>query len=83
MREVSGAHLKDAKRVRDLMHMLGLNETMNRLAMASSLSLYVHVLRRALDIEVKGQMTNGRAKMKWRQVEDKMHEHLFTQGRCA
>ena len=55
--------LKDIKRSTDLMFMLGLKETIDRLAMANSVHWYGHVLRRedghvlrrALDFEVEGQ----------------------------
>ena len=38
--------LKDRRRSTDLMLMLGLNETIDQLAMANSVHLYGHVLRR-------------------------------------
>ena len=52
------------------MNMLGLNETIDQLAMANSVRWYGHVLRRedgnvlrrALDFEVEGQLVNGRLK---------------------
>ena len=59
--------------------MLGLKETMDRLAMTDSVRWYGHVLRRedghvlrrALDFEVEGQRKKGRPKMTWkRQVEE-------------
>ena len=58
-----GVRLKNRKRSTDLMFMVRLNETMDRLGMASSVSWYGHVLRRedghvlkkALDLEVEGQ----------------------------
>ena len=40
------SQLKDRKRFADLMLVLGLNETMDQLAMANSVSWYAHVLRR-------------------------------------
>ena len=40
MRAVCGVQLKDRKRSMDLMLMLGLNETINQLAMANSGCLY-------------------------------------------
>ena len=55
--------LKDRKRSTDLMFILGLNETIDQLAMANSVRWYGHVLRRedgdvlrrALDFEVEDQ----------------------------
>ena len=40
-----GVQLKDRKRSEDFMLMLGLNETMDRLAMANSVHCNGHVLR--------------------------------------
>ena len=55
-----GVQLKDRKRSTDLMFMLGLDKTIDLLAMANSVHWYCHVLsredghvlRRALDFEV-------------------------------
>ena len=61
------------------MLILGLNETMDHLAMARSFCWYGHVLRREdghvlrkeLDFEVEGQMKNGRLRRTWKkQVEE-------------
>ena len=54
--------------------MLGLNETIDQLAMANSVPWYGHVLRRedghifrrALDFEVEGQRMKGRLKKTWK-----------------
>ena len=71
--------LKDRKRSANLMFILGLNETMDQLAMASSVRWYVHVLRREdghvlrrpLDFEVESQRKKGRLKRTWeKQVEE-------------
>ena len=59
---------KIEKRSIDFMFMLGLNETIDQLAMANSVRGYMllredgHVLRWALDIEVEGQGKKGRPK---------------------
>ena len=58
------------KRSMDLMSMLGLNETIDQLAMVSCVCWHGHVLgredgnviRRALDLEVEGQRRKGRLK---------------------
>ena len=60
VRAMCGVQLKDRKRSRDLLFMLGLKESIDQLAMANSVHLYAHVLRRedghvlrrALDFEV-------------------------------
>ena len=60
----------DRKRVMDLMLMLGLNETINQLAMANSIGLHGHVMRRkdghvltrSLNIEFEGQRRKRRLK---------------------
>ena len=66
-RAICGLQLKDRKRSKDLKLMLGLNETIDQLAMANSVCWYGHVLsrvdghilRRVLDFEVEGQMRKG------------------------
>ena len=79
VREMCGVQLKDRKRSTDLMFMLGLNETIDQLAMANCVRWYGHVLRRedgqvlrsALDFEVEGERKNGRPKRTCnRQVEE-------------
>ena len=67
MRAMCGVKLKDRKRSSDLMFMFGLHETIVKLAMASSVRWYGHVLRRencnvlrrALDFEVEDQRKKG------------------------
>ena len=79
VRVMCGVQLKDKKRSTDLIFMLGLNETIDQLAMATSVHWYGqvlrredgHVLRRVIDIEVEGQTKKGRPKRTWkRQVEE-------------
>ena len=68
VRTMCGVHLKDRKRSMDLMFMLGLNETIDQLAMASSVRWCYHVLRRGgghvirveSNVVVKGQRKKGR-----------------------
>ena len=63
-------HIKDRIRAKDLMLMLGFNETMDELAMESGVHWYGHVLKRAdghalrrtLDFEVDGQWQKRRRK---------------------
>ena len=70
VRAMCGLQLKDRKRSMDLMLMLGLNQTIDQLAMANIVWCYGHVLRRedghvlrsALDFEVEGQRKNWRLK---------------------
>ena len=79
MRALGEVQLEDRKRLKDLMMMLGLNETMDQLTMANSVRWYGrilrredgHVLRRALELEVDGQWKKGRPKRIWKkQVEE-------------
>ena len=73
VRAMCGVQLKDRKKSNDLMLMYGLNENINRLAMANSVCWYGHVLRRedghvlrmALDFEVEVQRKKGRLKSTW------------------
>ena len=74
-----GVQFSDRKRSMDLMLMLGLNETIDQLAMTNSICWYGHVmrredghvLRRTLDFEVECQRKKGRPKRTWKkQVEE-------------
>ena len=62
VRVMCGVQLKDRKRSTDLMFMLCVNETIDQLAIASSVRWYGHVLRMAFDFEVKGQRKKWRPK---------------------
>ena len=70
VRAMCGIHVKDRKRSTDLMFMLGVNKTLDQLAMANSVCWYGHVLRRedghvlrrALYSEVDIQRKKGRPK---------------------
>ena len=72
VRALCGVQLKDRKRSRDLM--LCLNETIEQLAIASSVCWYDHVLRRedghilrrALNFEFECQRKKGRLKRTWK-----------------
>ena len=74
VRAMCGVQLKDIERSTGLIFLLGLNETMDQLAMANSVHWYGHVLRRedghflrrAVDFEVEGQRMKGRPKRKWK-----------------
>ena len=63
VKAMCGVQLKDRKRCMDLMFMLGLNKTINQLAVANIVCCYHHVLRRedghllrsVLDFEVEGE----------------------------
>ena len=69
----------DRKTTEEQMNMLGLKETIDRLATANGVRWYGHVLRRdddsvlrvALNLEVSGKRKRGRTKKTWRkQVEE-------------
>ena len=70
MRATCGVQLKNRKISTDLMFMVRLNESMDQLGMANSVSWYGnvlrrvdgHVLKRALYLEVEGQRMKGRLK---------------------
>ena len=76
-----GVELKEIKRYIDLMFMLGLSETMDQFAMASSVHWYGHVLRRALDFEVEGQRMRGRPKRTWKKQVEKEVYNLVCEGK--
>ena len=50
---------KIKKRVKNLIQMLRLNETVDKLTTANSVHLYGHVLRRLLGFEAEGQRKKG------------------------
>ena len=77
-RAMCGAKLMEKKRTEDVMEMLGLKETVVQMAKANRVRWYGyvlrrddgHVLRKALEFEVKGKRKRGRPKKTWKtQVE--------------
>ena len=70
VRAMCGAKLMKKKRTEDLMEVLGLKETVVHTAKASGVRWYRHVLKRddghvlrkALEFEVKGKRKRGRPK---------------------
>ena len=78
VRAMCGAKLMEKKRTGDLMEMLGLKETVVQMAKTNGARWYGHVLRRddkhvlrkALEFEVKGKRKRGRPRKTWKmQVE--------------
>ena len=78
VRAMCGAKLMEKKRTEDLMELLGLKETDVQMAKANGVSWYGHVLRRddghvlrkALEFEVRGKREPGLPKKMWKmQVE--------------
>ena len=73
VRAMCGVQLKDRKKCTDLMFMLGLDETIDQLAMANSVCWYGHVLRkedghvlrRSFHFVFEGQRMKGRLKKTW------------------
>ena len=79
MRSMCGVKLVDRKKMEDLMEMLGLMETLDRMAKANGVRWYGHVIRRdddnilkkAMMMEVNGKRNRGRPKLIWRrQVQE-------------
>ena len=72
-RNMCAVKLMDKKSTKDIMQMLDMNETMDQLAKANSVSWYGHVLRkdknnflrRTLYVIVKGTRKTGRPKKTW------------------
>ena len=72
----------DRKKMEELMEMLGLKETLDRLAKANGVRWYEHMIRRdddnilkAMMVKVNGKRKRGRPKMTWRkQVEESVKE---------
>ena len=76
MRTMCGVQLKDRKRAKYLLLMLGSNEAIDKLAMADSVCWYGHVLtggdghvlRRAFEFMVEGQRRKVRLKWTWKRL---------------
>ena len=81
VRAMCGVKLMDKRSTEELMDMLGLKETVDRLAKANAVRWYGHILRReekhilrqALELQVDGARGKGRPRKTWRkQVEEEM-----------
>ena len=80
VRAMCSAKLMEKKRTWDLMEMLGLKETVVQMAKTNGVRWYEHVLqgrddghvlRKALEFEVKGKRKRGRLRKTWKmQVEE-------------
>ena len=74
----------DRKTTAEQMDMLGLKETIDRLATANGVRLYGHVLKRddygvlrvALDLEVSGKRKRGRPKKTWKKQAEEETEKI-------
>ena len=74
VRAICGAKLMEKKRTMDLIEMLGFKETMVQIAKMNGARCYRHVLRRddrhvlrkALEFEVKGKRKRGQPKKMWK-----------------
>ena len=91
VRAMCGAKLMGEKGTDDLMEMLGLKETMVQMSKANGVRWYEHVLRRndghvlrkALEFEVKGKRKQGRQKMWKMKVEKESAQKCwFGEKRC-
>ena len=71
MRSMCGVKLVDRKNMEELKEMLGLKETLDRMAKANGVRWYGHVVRRndnnilkkAMMLKVNGKRKRGRSKM--------------------
>ena len=78
MRSMCGVKLEDRKKMEDLMKILGLKETLDRMAKANEVRWYGHEIRRdddrilnkAMMMEVNGKRKRGRPKLTWRRQVD-------------
>ena len=85
-RAMSGVKLLDRRNSEELMDMLGIKGTLDRMAKASSIRWYGHVLRKedenvivkALKFEVSGNRGRGRPKQtRKKQVENEMKKNVL------
>ena len=81
VRSMCGVKLVDRKNTEDLIKMLGLMETLDKMAQANGVRWYGHVVRRdeesilkkAMMLQVNRQRKRGRPKQTWkRQVEESL-----------
>ena len=76
VRAMCGVKLMEKKNTEELMSVLGLNETVDKMAKANGVRWYGHVLRRevddalrkALEFKVDGQRKRGRPKRTWKRL---------------
>ena len=73
VRSICGVKLVDRKNTEDLMKMLGLKETLDKMAQSNGVRWYGHVVRRdeenilkAMMLQVNGQRKRGRLKQTWK-----------------
>ena len=91
VRAMCGTRLMEKKRTEDLMEMLGLNETAVQLAKANGVRWYGHVLRRddghvlrkALEFQVRGNRKPGRPKKTWKTQVEKESKSVGLEGKDA
>ena len=92
IRAMCGVKLSDRRNSEELMDMLEITESLDRMAKASSMRWYGHVLRkedenvivRALEFQVSGSRGRGRPKQTWKkQVENEMKKNgLVKEDAC-
>ena len=81
VRAMCGGKLMEKKRTEDLMEMLRLKETVVQMAKTNGVRLCRnvlrrddgHVLRKALEFEVKGKRKRGRLKKSWNMQDNLIH----------
>ena len=93
IRAMCGVKLLDRRSSEELMDMLGIKESLDRMAKISSIRWYGHLLRKedenvmvkALKFEVSGSRGRGRPKQTWKkQVENEMKKNgLGKEDACA
>ena len=91
VRAMCGAKLMEKRRTQDLMEMLGLKETVVQMAKANGVKWYKHVLRRddwhvlrkALEFEVKGKRKQGRPKKTWKMQVEKENKSVGLEKKDA
>ena len=91
MRAMCGQKVVDRKKTEAHMDMLGLKETIDRLATANGVRWYGPVLRRdddsvlrvALDLEVSGKRKRGRPKKTWKKQVEKKTEKIDLKNEVA
>ena len=91
VRAMCGAKLMEKKRTEDLMEMLGLKETAVQIAKANGVRWYGHVLKRddghilrkALEFEMRGKRKRGRPKKTWKTQVEKENKSVGLEKKDA
>ena len=76
VRSMCGVKLLDRNKMEELMKMLDLKKTLDRMAKANGVRWYGHVIRRDDDNILNGKRKRGRPKMTWRRLVEESEKKV-------